>query len=305
MVLSIIIPVYNLEKYIAKTLNSIFEIEFPFEYEIIVVNDGSTDKSANIISKYMEIYNNLRIVNVENGGVSNARNIGIQKAVGKYITFVDGDDIIYPDFFTYAVMEAEDNGYDFVQGNYLLANDVKMQPEQTVKKSIVLTDTIDMVKGLLSPQKIIFNSVWGKVYRKSTIEKIMFDTSLKVAEDQKFIFDTIQKAKKILLSNQLAYIYYQRDGSAMHNKSQEKEKDKLYALSYYKAIVNDPLVVKYIKRHEMLSLLDLYMIENNRKIKKTYFKEMKKLKVQSFFNLLDQKTKLKIVYIYLLNFFLS
>ena len=117
MKLSIIVPVYNLEKYIAKTLDSLLSIRFSYDYEIIVVNDGSTDASETVIRDYQQKTDKIRLFTIENGGVSNARNVGIHHAQGQYITFMDGDDTVEPDFYEKAVAELDAGGYDFVQGN--------------------------------------------------------------------------------------------------------------------------------------------------------------------------------------------
>ena len=93
--LSIVIPVYNLEGYISETLDSCLEQNIPHsDYEIICINDGSTDNSESVILGYAERYPNIRLFTQENAGVSAARNLGISLAEGRYIWFVDGDDII-------------------------------------------------------------------------------------------------------------------------------------------------------------------------------------------------------------------
>ena len=93
--ISIIIPVYNVENYLARCLDSIFKHTIPkFEYEVLLVDDGSTDGSGNICDKYEKDYEIVQAIHKENGGVSSARNIGLQEATGEYIAFVDPDDWI-------------------------------------------------------------------------------------------------------------------------------------------------------------------------------------------------------------------
>ena len=105
MKLSIIVPVYNLEDYIAATLDSLLSIHFSSNYEIVVINDGSTDGSESVIRDYQQKQSRIVLYSIKNQGVSNARNVGISKATGEYITFVDGDDTVEPDFFEKAVHE--------------------------------------------------------------------------------------------------------------------------------------------------------------------------------------------------------
>ena len=118
MKLSIIVPVYNLENYISRTLDSLLAIRFSHDYEIIVVNDGSTDRSEAVIAGYQEKTDKIHLYSIENRGLPGARNYGISKAAGEHITYVDGDDTVDPDFFEKAVAELDAGGYDFVQGNY-------------------------------------------------------------------------------------------------------------------------------------------------------------------------------------------
>ena len=94
---SVILPIYNVENYIDKCLNSIYSQKIDDElFEVIAVNDGSPDNSMEIVRKYVEYHSNLHIVNKENGGVSSARNEGIRIANGKYLLFIDPDDLIIP-----------------------------------------------------------------------------------------------------------------------------------------------------------------------------------------------------------------
>ena len=90
--LSLILPAYNAEAYLTETLDSIFSQETPFRVEVIVVNDGSTDGTLALLQDYKNRYNNLTVITTENGGPSNARNVGIQAATGEYLMFVDSDD---------------------------------------------------------------------------------------------------------------------------------------------------------------------------------------------------------------------
>lgn len=97
MFLSFIVPVYNTEKYLAECLDSLLEQDIPYEeYEIICVNDGSTDGSLDILRRYAEAHSNVIVVDKENGGVASARNAGLDAACGDYIWFFDSDDIIHP-----------------------------------------------------------------------------------------------------------------------------------------------------------------------------------------------------------------
>ena len=97
--ISVIVPIYNCEQFLEKCLNSILEQKFD-DYELILIDDGSSDKSAIIVDEYEKRYDNIRVLHKENGGVSAARNDGIHLATGKYITFIDGDDYVSNNYFS-------------------------------------------------------------------------------------------------------------------------------------------------------------------------------------------------------------
>ena len=159
MKLSIIVPVYNLEDYIATTLDSLLSIHFSSDYEIIMINDGSTDDSESIIRGYQRSHNQIVLYSIENQGVSNARNVAISKASGEYITFVDGDDTIEPDFFEKAVQELDTSGYDFVQGNYRIIDGANTSYEQFVSEDMAITEKDIMLDKLFGLEKLIHNAV--------------------------------------------------------------------------------------------------------------------------------------------------
>ena len=164
MKLSIIVPVYNLEDYIAATLDSLLSIHFSSNYEIVVINDGSTDGSESVIRDYQQKQSRIVLYSIKNQGVSNARNVGISKATGEYITFVDGDDTVEPDFFEKAVQELDRDGYDFVQGNFRIIDSSNASYMQFVSEDTVISEREIMLDKLFGLEKLIHNAVWGKVY---------------------------------------------------------------------------------------------------------------------------------------------
>lgn len=258
MKLSIIVPVYNLENYIAATLDSLLSIRFSADYEILVINDGSTDKSESVIRGYQQKHSQIVLYTIENQGVSNARNLGLSKAKGEYITFVDGDDTVEPDFFEKAVQELEKGGYDFVQGNYTTIDGDKQFYYQHTDEDMELCDKKTILELFFSPGKKIHNTVWGKVFRAEVVQGVTFDMGLAVSEDQKFVFDVICGAKKIKVLKELCINYYLRDSSAIHTMDTKKYDDQLTVLAYCKERVPYPEIKVYIEWHELITLLNLY-----------------------------------------------
>lgn len=296
MKLSIVVPVYNLEHYISATLDSLLSIRFSYDYEILLINDGSTDRSEEIIRQYADAHKNIRLFSIQNQGVSNARNMGIREASGDYITFVDGDDTVDPDFYEKAVHELDAGGYTFVQGNYQLVSGDTRRPEQCVKKDCVITDRNEMLKLFFGPDKEIHNSICSKVFQAGTVRKLQFDSSLRVSEDQKFVFDVLMGADSIKLLSALCYYYYQRSGSAIHSMSAAKQKDKLAALFYFKSRISDKDLRARIERQEFQLLLGMYVTAaRHREDCSGLYAAIRKLNFRGFFPYLDFKTKLHAV----------
>ena len=216
--ISIIIPVYNGEKYLKKCLDSIVNQTIFSKLQIIVVDDGSTDNTLSIIKKYKEVYgNNIVVVSIPNGGVSNARNIGIENSTGKYITFVDADDWVEQGCYEKMYRKAQESSADIVATGFFVSNDnedilkniVTNQEEKKLKKDIIT----DFLRGKIDVH------CCDKIFSREMIGKIRFDTKLKIAEDRMFLFDVFLVAKSMYLMPDVFYHYYQNANSVMHNVS--------------------------------------------------------------------------------------
>ena len=298
MKLSIIVPVFNLENYIATALESLLSIRFSFDYEIVVINDGSTDRSESIIRDYQQGHSEIVLYSIENQGVSNARNFGIRKTKGEYITFVDGDDTVEPDFFEKAVQELDRGRYDFVQGNYKIIDGDNISYEQFTSEDLVITEKDIMLDKLFGLGKLIYNAVWGKVYRAEIIKDILFDRTIKIAEDQKFVFDVIEKSKKIKLLSYVGYNYIQRSTSAMHDVNINGDIDKLKVLSYCKKRISKNSILQNIERHELLTLLDMYSVTAmNGGDNREYYERICTLDIKPIRGSLNKNTRFKIFFI--------
>lgn len=203
---SIVIPVYNAEKYIDDCINSI--INQPFQsYEIILVNDGSVDKSKEICLDYAEKYNNICLIDKENGGPSSARNMGIENAVGEYIVFIDADDIIHKNYFTKLYSTVEENHCDMVISGYESNFNNKTIPE--FKSNTVLSGK-DLI---LSNKKVHTNNdlcfCWRCIYRLSPIKKnnIRFNEGVRVGEDTIFNLEVLLKSRRAMQIDEILYTH--------------------------------------------------------------------------------------------------
>lgn len=255
MKLSIIVPAYNVETYLPATLDSLLSIQFSHDYEIIVVNDGSTDTTEDVARDYQQKSNNIQLFTVENQGVSNARNLGIRQASGEYIAFVDGDDTVEPDFYEIAVAELDRGGYDFVQGCYREVYPDKMLYPMRVDQDTELDDRREMLEDFFCPEtKRIHNNVWDKVFRSDVARGVSFDIRLTVSEDEQYMFDVLLASHRIKLLKDMSINYIQRSSSVIHNPRAETFYSRLSALDYMIAHNPYPELVHWTECQRILVL---------------------------------------------------
>lgn len=259
MKLSIIVPVYNLENYVSRTLDSLLSIRFSHDYEIIVVNDGSTDGSEAVVAQYQKKTDKIHLYSIENRGVPGARNYGISKAAGEYITYVDGDDTVDPDFFEKAVVELDAGGYDFVQGNYREVYENRVVDRIFADQDTELSDRKEMLRRYLQVgQSPICCCAWGKVYRGEIARRIPFDSTLATAEDVRYIFDVLCAADKIKLLKDVSIHYLQRSTSIVHTLNAKKIYSKLKVVKHFRDSNSYQELTPLIEYRHLLTLQELY-----------------------------------------------
>lgn len=193
MNLSIIIPVYNAEKYLEKCMKSIFN-NIENSFEVILINDGSKDNSLEIIKEFMQKYNNIELINNSNNGVSYSRNLGIKKAKGNYIMFVDADD------------ELEKNWLDIID-SYMAKNyDIVYFSKYNLKPN--KNDLLKYIVGY-NKENLCIAGPYSKIFRREFIEKnnILFNDKIINGEDMLFNIEALSKAKKIRCINEPIYLY--------------------------------------------------------------------------------------------------
>ena len=228
---SIIIPVYNTEQYIEKCLNSILDQSYD-DYEIIIVNDGSTDNSIKIIDNYVKKYNQkIFAYTKKNEGVSIARNFGVEKSSGEFITFVDSDDYIDKHMLEKMINKAESDNFDMVICNLLY-----IYPQKSVVgKNNINSDLI--TKSAIKENIInILPAMCGKLVKKQLFEKLKFKPDIWF-EDVEIYFRMYPYLSKIGYVDELLYYYPQRATSITYTFN-----EKLYdivnmwddIINYYK-----------------------------------------------------------------------
>lgn len=225
MDLSIIVPIYNVEEYLAECLKSLYKIS-SLRYEVILVNDGSKDNSYKIMEEFKNLYpNKTIIINKENGGLSSARNAGLRAARGKYISFIDSDDFIDTDEFEKFVIEGIKSRLDIAVGNmrYYVPGRIG-EPLFRAKriKDLDVVTGVDFLWNLFQAPKCYREEVVDDIYRRNFLIKnnLFFNEEI-VHEDSEFTTLAYLKAKKVKYIDKAFYFYRQREGSIM-NKVSEK-----------------------------------------------------------------------------------
>lgn len=222
--LSVIVPIYNTEKFLCRCINSIINQSYK-QLEIILVNDGSTDSSIEIIDDYCRKDSRCLCVDIGTSvGVGNARNIGLEKATGEYVAFVDSDDWLDSNYYAELVSAIEKDITDISVGG--VKTDYGTIKSSQVRYSYKYHNIIDnrfalsILTNQCSQDVFISPMVTNKVYRTSFLRNvgIKFDPS-KRAQDNYFSFLILVYAKKISLVPNTYYHYYQRNGSATHSFS--------------------------------------------------------------------------------------
>jgi len=225
--ISVIVPVYNVEIYLARCLDSLLNQTLK-EIEIIVVNDGSTDNSGEILKLYEKKYpNRIKVLNKENGGLSDARNYGIPYATGEYIAFIDSDDYIEPEMYEKMYQKAKDENSDMVECDFLW---------EYPNKTVVDTGKIYSNKReMFAYARVV---AWNKIIKRSILEetKIQFPKGLRY-EDVEFFYKILPFYNKVSFVKNPYVHYIQRDNS-ISNSQNERTKEIFDVLdnviTYYK-----------------------------------------------------------------------
>lgn len=224
MDLSVIIPAYNMQNYIATCLRSVTRCpKDSFDMECLVINDGSSDDTAAIVKRYAQRDGRIRLINKENGGVSDTRNRGIEAASGKYLMFLDADDALWEDAWDYICGAVEEEYADFTAFSYItLYENGKMKVHMLPVSDAVSTDEQEARQLMYADSE--FNTCWGKLFRKEIISEneIAFRTDLPVGEDFLFVAEYFSHCKSFFMTKAVILYCLQRSGSAMLSYSMEE-----------------------------------------------------------------------------------
>lgn len=303
--ITIILPIYNVEKYLEESLESILNQSYK-DYELIVVDDGSTDKSLKILNKYKNKFNKIRIFTQDNRGVSEARNLALGHAKGDYILLVDSDDFLRKDMIEKMVLKAKESQSDIVISNYCL-----YYKENKVYKALsdmpkVITYSSFQVIDMMLKYKLQ-GQLWNKLFKYSLLKENNFTFEEgRYIQDIFPVFKVINKAKKITYIDDELYFYRQREDSTVHKGNKKLTEDYYHAMtSIIKCIEKNNIDVnknslKIFKSYVLSYFIYHYTNEdlrnNYRKFKKSKYRDIN-LHFREFLFLrgLSYKDKLRIV----------
>lgn len=223
--ISVIVPVYNVEKYLQRCVNSLISQTYS-NIEIILVDDGSPDGSPAICDEYAQTESRIKVVHKKNGGLSSARNAGIEIASGDYLTFVDSDDWIARDTIQYSFDKIKEYSADVVQNEFKM---VYSQEEAIENPS----ETVDVFEGKEILQHYLRQStidgsysVCRCLFPSAAIKTVRFREG-KINEDIDFKYRVLSNCKKMVVTNQIKYFYFQQ-GSSLSTGGLKKRDFDLY-----------------------------------------------------------------------------
>ena len=278
---SIVIPVYNVEEYLQYSVGSLRQQTYS-NIEIILVDDGSTDRSGEICDQYAQEDDRIRVFHVENGGQSRARNIGVQQASSDWIMFLDADDYYNTKAVEYLVALKDQYGVDLV-----VTSIVEVRDHQTdlIAGDLSLEDSKKLDRHAALLHMFYGNSVGthpgGKLYKKEILLQHPYPEGM-IYEDLAIAYEHIAACKEIAVSNLNLYKYYRRAGSTVNSKYSDRLLDFYKAMEWNRAYVerdypDDPEMKKALNTryvfngfHVVHAMLGSHMYKEIKKIRRDY-----------------------------------
>ena len=227
--ISVIVPIYNTQKYLEKCVNSILNQTYK-NLEIILVNDGSKDCSGEIAERLAKKDSRIKVIHKVNGGLSSARNEGMRNATGEFVAFLDSDDCIIPDFYEYLYNLIKKYDASIAQGCFLRIQDDLIDEVNEIidkknleikieEKILTKNQALEVLYGIKEEPYIQEVVVWNKLYKKSVLNNILFPVG-KLHEDEFTTHKILFNIDKIAISNRYIHGYMQTKNSIMRKEIQ-------------------------------------------------------------------------------------
>ena len=251
---SIIVPIYRVEQYLDRCIESIINQTYK-NIEIILVDDGSPDNCGRMCDKWAKKDDRIKVIHKENGGLSDARNVGLKEATGQYIAFVDSDDWVDVQYIELLLQALLKKDCDIVECNITKCyecNCLERGMVNSFEKDIAVYDAIKALENLIKDREF-HQYVWNKIYKRELVKGIFFEKG-KTNEDEFWTYQVFGRAKKIGHISERLYNYLQRDTSIMGITYNIKRLDALEAKCNRQKYIEE----KY-SRISNVSKLDLIM----------------------------------------------
>lgn len=207
--ISIIVPVYNVGKYLRRCIDSILAQSFP-DFELLLIDDGSTDNSGEICDEYASKDLRIKVFHKENGGVSSARNVGLDNVCGEWVAFIDADDEIKEGYLN--IRKEYQNSDVIIKPYCLIRTDDNCKPKY--QKPRILRGRDAIFRYYVRKRN---NALWDKLIRRELIGSSRFNVNVSIGEDFLFFLGVLPNVKVLAFDNVGAYCYYVREGSAMQS----------------------------------------------------------------------------------------
>jgi len=276
---SIIIPIYNAEKYLQQCIDSVL-CQTYLEWELILVIDGATDNSAQICKEYAKENQKIKVIEKENGGVSSARNVGLDNATGDYICFMDSDDYIENDYLEILVNNLEENEADLSICSAFYREKRNKNSKRKCSNNLMFFNKKDAIINVIAG-KHFGGYLWEKLFKKDIIGELRFDQTIHYTEDMLFCCEYLNKCKKVVRSDAKLYHYIKTPNSIVSAKFSRRKVTIIDSISkivdMYK---NDEEISNYAKGFFSLVNLEIfyYMIRdkiNDNELKQKLKENMK------------------------------
>lgn len=225
--ISIIIPVYNVEKYLNKCIESVVKQTFK-NLEIILIDDGSTDSSGNICDEWKMKDERIIVIHKENGGVSSARNAGLDIAQGEYVGFVDSDDYIDNQMYEVLLKQTQKFNTELSFCNFFDVDEKGKKESSNMEYKCILTKK-EVMSGMFQNNNENF-ALWNKLVKREKLKNIKFDENIKIYEDALFCFQMIENVNSISFCKNNLYFYTDREGSTLMEENIKSKVTTLIAM---------------------------------------------------------------------------
>ena len=245
--ISVIVPVYNVETYLEECLDSIQNQTYT-DFEVLLVNDGSTDRSKAICERYCQTDKRFRLMNQTNQGLSAARNKGVEISTGEYIVFVDSDDVIKTNYLE-KLMHYMREDVDIVESQFTVSNEEFLA--KSFKEPSILFEGNSQEAVKIFPKHVLNVNAVTKLYRRSIVEAVPYIDGV-IFEDVYCGIGMLKYIRKIIKIDYKGYYYRQRQASIMHRTFTPKNLDIF--------TVSDKLIEMYSDREELLPYIGSYLV---------------------------------------------